>query len=79
MFCLPAGSCSPDNDDWKFFEDRCYYFSPDSMTWWNAEGHCKENGGYLVSIHDENTNNFIKGQVRWISNMYGKGGRMWYV
>ena len=34
------------------------------MTWWNSEAYCKENGGYLVSIHDENTNNYIKGQVR---------------
>jgi len=27
LFCSTAGSCSPDNDDWKFFNDRCYYIT----------------------------------------------------
>ena len=59
-----AGSCEPDDDSWKFYRDRCYYFGTEERTWWNALTFCTENGGYLVSIHDEDANNFIKGQVR---------------
>ena len=58
-----ADGCLPDDDSWKFFEDRCYFISDDELTWWNAQIFCNQNGGHLVSIHNEYTNNFIKGQV----------------
>ena len=60
---VSAESCLPDDESWKFYENRCYYFSTDELTWWNAQAYCNQNGGHLVSIHDGDTNNFIKGQV----------------
>ena len=64
-----AGSCSPDNDDWKFFNDKCYlftgFFAPPAANagWMDAEHTCKGFGGSLVAIHTEEENRFLEGQV----------------
>jgi hypothetical protein len=66
-----ANACYPDGNRWKLYEGRCYFFSgtssspddPPAATWWDAEHWCKTNGGHLASIHDENTNAFLAGQV----------------
>jgi len=76
----PPGSCSPDNDDWKFFNDQCYYFTGRSsvvvnpeaprvpetseFNWWDADERCRVLGGNLVSIHTMEEQQFIEGQVR---------------
>lgn len=65
---IAAGSCLPDDDSWKFYDDRCYYFSgidsePEATSWYNAQGWCNQNGGHLVSVHDPDTQAFITGQV----------------
>jgi len=73
----PPGSCSPDNDDWKFFNERCYYFTGRSMneiipnvpetsefSWWDAEDRCRVLGGTLASIHTMEEQKFIEGMIR---------------
>ena len=71
IFLFPADECAPDTT-WKFFQDKCYFFSgssenpddPPASTWYDAEHWCKSNGGFLTSIHDDTTNAFITGQVK---------------
>ena len=65
-----AGSCSPDDDNWKSFNGKCYYFSgtavegdPGSRTFRDAQAWCNENGANLASVHDQDVNDFIQGQV----------------
>ena len=63
-----AGSCSPDDDRWKFYQGRCYYFSgldieTDATSWYSSQNWCNANGGHLVSIHDPDVQAFIEGQV----------------
>ena len=65
---LTADSCAPDGDSWKFYGDRCYFFSgiepePEAASWYSAQSWCNDNGGHLVSIHDEDMQAFIIGQV----------------
>ncbi|XP_072020680.1 macrophage mannose receptor 1-like isoform X2 [Amphiura filiformis] len=57
-------TCSNTND-WYRFNNNCYYFSaittPDSRkSWEEANTYCMSNGGYLVSIHGNDENNFLK-------------------
>ena len=59
--------CSPDYE-WRYYDGRCYYFSgvdPEisADTFHGARAWCIQNGGDLVSIHDEDTQRFINGQV----------------
>ena len=68
-----AGSCDPDTDDWKMYDDRCWFFSPLSpdvvqspMDWTMAENFCNSLGANLASIHNSDQNNFVKGQVGYI-------------
>jgi hypothetical protein len=72
-----AGSCYPDDDSWKYFNNRCYWFGDSGVakTWYDAEAYCKEKGGHLASIHDDMTNSFIMGQVR---SRQGMGGESWF-
>ncbi|CAH1796402.1 unnamed protein product [Owenia fusiformis] len=64
----PAGSCSPDDDSWKFYMGNCYFFSNNSgdwsQTWRKAEAWCSQNGGNLASIRNQGEQNFIQGQIK---------------
>ncbi len=52
---------------WVQYGEKCYYASSDSasqyLTWQSAEAYCKQNGGFLVSIHSRNELNFLTSKV----------------
>ncbi|BFZ22363.1 hypothetical protein BsWGS_25402 [Bradybaena similaris] len=54
--CLPT---------WSDYENHCYkmFFSP--RNWFDAQAACEGYGGSLVSLHDDNTNVFIKSLTGW--------------
>ncbi|CAH1796584.1 unnamed protein product [Owenia fusiformis] len=64
----PPGSCSPDNDDWKSYNGKCYYVGKggddETLSWFAADQFCHDNGGYLASVHSDDDNNFIWGLVK---------------
>ena len=51
------------NLDWLQYDQKCYYFSTSDATWQSAESFCKQNGGFLVSLHNRNENNLIASRV----------------
>ncbi|XP_045565654.1 hepatic lectin isoform X2 [Salmo salar] len=36
--------------DWEYYEGKCYYFSPDELTWAQSRDECITRGGHLVII-----------------------------
>ena len=53
---------------WIQYNEKCYYAtSPDiaseRLTWAESEAFCKSNGGFLVSIHNQNELRFITSKV----------------
>ncbi|GMR59970.1 hypothetical protein PMAYCL1PPCAC_30165, partial [Pristionchus mayeri] len=47
--------------DFDEFNDGCFkVFAGSRMKWEEAEGHCKENGGHLGSLHDDKTSDFVR-------------------
>ena len=59
------------NLPWVQYQQKCYYASSDTssqyLTWQSADAFCKQNGGFLVSIHSRNELNFITSKVLLIS------------
>ena len=55
------------NLPWIQYKEKCYYVTPDVIdqrqSWASAESFCKQNGGFLVSIHTINELNFITSRV----------------
>ena len=64
---LTAGSCSPDDDNWKFYGGRCFYFGKgngyERASWWGAKKFCNSKGAFLASIHSSEEQRFLIGQV----------------
>jgi len=78
------GSCSPDNDEWKFFQNRCYFVTGTSLPpvtsdkseldWAGAEDRCRQYGGNLVSIRSNDEQLFVQGLIRQLNI---EAFRMW--
>ena len=50
--------------NWIQYAGKCYYVSSEKIeTWRTADKFCKNNGGFLVSIHSQSTLNFLKSKV----------------
>ena len=53
--------------NWIQYNEKCYYASPDIslqwQSWQSAEAFCKQNGGFLVSIHSLSELRFITTKV----------------
>ncbi|GMT12463.1 hypothetical protein PFISCL1PPCAC_3760 [Pristionchus fissidentatus] len=50
-----------DCGDFNEFNGKCYkVFNNEPMEWADAEGACKDMGGHLASIHDQQTSDFVR-------------------
>jgi len=47
-------------DGWKKFNQNCYNFVEKTLSWKNAENHCKQEGGHLASVNSKEENDFIR-------------------
>ena len=67
--CFCIGPQCPTDPDWVLFQSYCYFFSGGltgsdaRMGWGDANSYCMERGGYLVSLHSTNENNFLQSMV----------------
>ncbi|KAK0148459.1 Lactose-binding lectin l-2 [Merluccius polli] len=68
---LQCGSCPM---FWFNHDGRCYKYVGSRMTWADAELHCLSFDANLVSIHNEDENNFV---VKLIANFDPTNGRHW--
>jgi hypothetical protein len=54
--------------NWVQYQDKCYYSSTniesEFRSWQDAERFCNQNGGFLVSIHNQNENRFLSAKVK---------------
>uniref|UniRef100_A0A3Q3DNJ2 C-type lectin domain-containing protein n=1 Tax=Hippocampus comes TaxID=109280 RepID=A0A3Q3DNJ2_HIPCM len=69
---------------WRENDHKCYYFSADTKTWWEANTfYCVARGANLVSIHSQEEEAFLslysKGSSKWIGlrNNPTEGGYSW--
>ena len=53
---------------WYSFGDRCYLFAMQQNIWFWAQNDCRENGGELVTIFNEDVNAFVHAKVQEISH-----------
>uniref|UniRef100_A0A0B7BIK3 Macrophage mannose receptor 1-like n=1 Tax=Arion vulgaris TaxID=1028688 RepID=A0A0B7BIK3_9EUPU len=53
---------------WTSHEDHCYKVFFSTRSWIDAQIDCESYGGSLPSIHNDNTNNFIKTLTGWNMN-----------
>ncbi|VDH94726.1 Hypothetical predicted protein, partial [Mytilus galloprovincialis] len=58
---------------WKKYEGHCYYFSPKSEKWFEAERLCRDFGGYLVKIDNSTENEWLSSNRPKKSNAYWIG------
>ncbi|XP_071174078.1 perlucin-like protein isoform X2 [Mytilus edulis] len=57
---------------WKQYKDHCYFFSPDTKTWQNADKQCKNMGSYLVKITDSAENSWVVDMItKSVKHYYG--------
>ena len=52
---------------WQFFKGYCYYFNPQDVvkpSFTGAQNECQSMGAQLASIHDEDENEFIRGNCQ---------------
>ena len=45
--------------NWEENGSRCYFWSTEQKSWWEAEDFCKEEGGHLASVTSNATNDYI--------------------
>ncbi|KAH9488667.1 C-type mannose receptor 2 [Bulinus truncatus] len=45
---------------WEEYRGYCYKIFSEGLEWYDARDTCRKLGGYLPSIHDENTNMFLR-------------------
>ncbi|XP_033732682.1 C-type lectin lectoxin-Lio3-like [Pecten maximus] len=58
------GDISRCHPGWIYYNDACYFLSRDTETWVEAFSYCEIYDSQLVSIIDEDENNFLKTELR---------------
>ncbi|KAJ6652990.1 hypothetical protein lerEdw1_010259 [Lerista edwardsae] len=62
--------CGHDTRQWEYFNQKCYYFSLQKVSWHQAKAQCEEQKSQLVVINDLAEQNFLvsrtKNEVFWI-------------
>jgi hypothetical protein len=58
-----AGACGT---GWVLYNQNCYYFGNGSqlLTWFDARTTCNQMGAELASIHSQDEDNMLVGQVQ---------------
>ena len=60
--------CPPD-PKWELLGDRCYYWSKDKKTWFEAENECRRKGGHLASVTNQDVHSYLQSKGKkgnWI-------------
>lgn len=63
-------------DNWIPDRDSCYLVSDVSMTWKEAEGHCKRYDSSLVEIHDTNKRDLLKSLLESQNRTHTTNGQL---
>ena len=69
-FLQYAGPQCPIDPDWVLYQNNCYFFSGGlsgserAQGFMDANQYCMNKGGYLVSVHSTNENEFLRSMVR---------------
>ncbi|XP_038821982.1 immune-related, lectin-like receptor 4 isoform X2 [Salvelinus namaycush] len=50
-------------EDWEYYGGKCYYFSPDELTWAQSRDECITRGGHLVIIGSREEQNFLDQKI----------------
>ncbi|PAA94007.1 hypothetical protein BOX15_Mlig018359g1 [Macrostomum lignano] len=59
LLLAPVVSTSSCDWDWLLYKDSCYAYYNQSVFWYDGEMTCKEKGGHLVSIADDQENRLV--------------------
>lgn len=59
---------------WIRYGDKCYYFSKDKHSWSTSLLKCRDEGGYLAEINNDDENRFIREQAILLSSFLWLGG-----
>uniref|UniRef100_A0A674E1Y5 CD209 antigen-like protein D n=1 Tax=Salmo trutta TaxID=8032 RepID=A0A674E1Y5_SALTR len=49
--------------DWEYYGGKCYYFSPDELTWAQSRDECITRGGHLVIIGSLEEQKFLDQKI----------------
>ncbi|KAL4616785.1 C-type lectin domain family 4 member C [Arapaima gigas] len=55
--------CSPCPASWLEFEDRCYYFSKDKMSWEDSKASCESMGSHLTILHTHKQHDALEAEA----------------
>ncbi|KAM9419855.1 uncharacterized protein ACWYII_022738 isoform 6-T6 [Salvelinus alpinus] len=58
--CPKPRNCA---EDWEYYGGKCYYFSPDKLTWVQSRDECITRGGHLVIIGSREEQKFLDQQI----------------
>ncbi|XP_055732126.1 asialoglycoprotein receptor 1-like [Salvelinus fontinalis] len=58
--CPKPRNCA---ENWEYYGGKCYYFSPDKLTWVQSRDECITRGGHLVIIGSREEQKFLDQQI----------------
>ncbi|XP_071223548.1 C-type lectin domain family 4 member E-like isoform X2 [Salvelinus alpinus] len=58
--CPKPRNCA---EDWEYYGGKCYYFSPDKLTWVQSRDECITRGGHLVIIGSREEQKFLDQKI----------------
>ena len=62
--CSAVYASVRDCEGWHKYDDQCYEFFNDGLTWQEAQAHCGQYDGHLAVIYDQETNDYLAGNAR---------------
>ncbi|KAK6047525.1 lectin C-type domain protein, partial [Cooperia oncophora] len=72
-----------DGFQWNYKDQYCYRFSPEKLTWLKANQFCHSIGGYMVDVHSQAKDDYIKAQTggaaAWIGLIRNNNAWVWDV